>query len=251
MRKIIFIFFAASFFFLFLKNTVNAQFTPSISDVALPGVSCGNMDSKVVSEQKCCYNKPLDGKFLDYGPPLNVVTDFINGILKDVLTPLLQMQRQTIVQPCATGTPSTPGNPGDPSCKCVKSPDVPLTALVQLCDSITSRDEKNACLSCIGGTDGSGAVGVWTGLGCIYTNTGEFIKKTVFGTMIGLAGVIALLCIMYAAFTLQTSRGNPEKIKKAQELLTSCIMGLMLVIFSVFILKLIGVDILKIPDFIK
>ena len=38
-------------------------------------------------------------------------------------------------------------------------------------------------------------------------------------------------------------------LKKAQELITSCIMGLMLIIFSIFILRLIGVDILKIPGF--
>jgi len=68
---------------------------------------------------------------------------------------------------------------------------------------------------------------------------------------IGLAGLIALLCIIYAAFMIQISSGNPERIKKAQELLTSCIMGLMLIIFSVFILRLIGVDILKIPGFTK
>ena len=40
-----------------------------------------------------------------------------------------------------------------------------------------------------------------------------------------------------------------EKIKKAQDLLTSCIMGLMLIIFAVFILRLVGVNILRIPGF--
>jgi len=49
---------------------------------------------------------------------------------------------------------------------------------------------------------------------------------------------------------MQSSQGNPEKLKKAQEMITSCIMGLMLIIFSVFILKLIGVNILKIPGFL-
>ena len=95
----------------------------------------------------------------------------------------------------------------------------------------------------------SGTVGVWTGIGCVYTDTKAFIEKTVFGMGIGLAGVLALLCIIYSAFMMQSSQGNPEKLKKAQEMITSCIMGLMLIIFSVFILRLIGVDILNIPGF--
>jgi len=86
-------------------------------------------------------------------------------------------------------------------------------------------------------------------MGCVYTDTKDFIEKTVFGLGIGLAGGFALLCIIYAAFMMQSSQGNPEKLKKAQELITSCIMGLMLIIFSVFILRLIGVSILKIPGF--
>ena len=77
----------------------------------------------------------------------------------------------------------------------------------------------------------------------------RFIEETIFGLGIGLAGMVSLLCIIYAAFTMQSSQGNPEKIKKAQELLTSCIMGLILIIFSVFILRLIGVSILRIPGF--
>jgi len=92
--------------------------------------------------------------------------------------------------------------------------------------------------------------GYWSGMGCIYfSNWQTFFEKNVFGLLIGLAGIISLFCIIYAAFQIQTSSGNAEKVKKAQELLTSCIMGLMLIIFSVFILKLIGVDILKIPGF--
>ena len=91
--------------------------------------------------------------------------------------------------------------------------------------------------------------GVWSGIGCVKTNVREFIQDTLFRLGIGLAGGLALLCIIYSAFMMQTSQGNPEKLKKAQEMLTSCIMGLMLIIFSVLILRLIGVDILKIPGF--
>ena len=80
-------------------------------------------------------------------------------------------------------------------------------------------------------------------------NLQEFIEKTILGTGVGLGGGISLLCIMFSAFQMQTSAGNAEKLKKAQELLTNCIIGLMVIIFSVLILKIIGVDILRIPGF--
>ena len=79
-------------------------------------------------------------------------------------------------------------------------------------------------------------------------NFKSIIEETVFGIGVGLAGGFSLLCIIYAAFMMQSSEGNPEKLKKAQEMITSCIMGLMLIIFSVFILRLIGVNLLKIPE---
>jgi putative Mn2+ efflux pump MntP len=63
----------------------------------------------------------------------------------------------------------------------------------------------------------------------------------------GLAGIIAIGCITFAAIQFQLSQGDTEKIKKARELMTSCIMGLILIIFSVFILRVIGVDILQLP----
>ena len=43
-----------------------------------------------------------------------------------------------------------------------------------------------------------------------------------------------------------TSAGNPDKLRAGQELLTSAVSGLILLIFSVFILRTIGIDILGI-----
>jgi len=48
-----------------------------------------------------------------------------------------------------------------------------------------------------------------------------------------------------------TSRGDPNQLKAGQELLTSAISGLLLLIFSLVILRIIGVDILNIPGFSK
>ena len=46
-----------------------------------------------------------------------------------------------------------------------------------------------------------------------------------------------------------TATGDPKRIQAGQELLTSAIGGLILLIFSVFILKFIGVDVLGLCKF--
>ena len=89
----------------------------------------------------------------------------------------------------------------------------------------------------------------WSGIGSVYTDLPSFINKNLFGIFLSLAGILTLLCIIYSAFILQTSSGNPERIKKARQYLTSCITGLLLIIFSIFILRVIGGDIIKIPGF--
>jgi len=55
--------------------------------------------------------------------------------------------------------------------------------------------------------------------------------------------------MLYAGFMVMTASGNPERLKAGQELLTSAIAGLILLIFSVFILRFIGVDILGLDAF--
>jgi hypothetical protein len=135
-----------------------------------------------------------------------------------------------------------------PNCTCI---DPNTRGLNKLSDILCARhlinsnnEEKLSCYSCF--KNG----GYYSALGCVYfTDWQTFFEKNVFRLLVGLAGLVALLCIVYAAIQMQLSKGNAEKIKKAQELLTSCIIGLMLILFSVFILRVIGVDILRIPGF--
>lgn len=135
-------------------------------------------------------------------------------------------------------TPSDKNNPN--SCLCL---DKKLENISRLCLMVNSGEQAE-CLSCV--TDKKG---IWTALGCVESNMSQFLSNFILKWGIGLGGGFALLCIIYAAFMIQSSQGNPEKLKKAQEMITSCIIGLMLIIFSVFILRLIGVNILKIPGF--
>lgn len=66
---------------------------------------------------------------------------------------------------------------------------------------------------------------------------------------VGIGGGIAFLLIVYAGFMIMTSAGNPERLKAGQELLTSALSGLILLIFSVFVLRFIGIDILGLGAF--
>ncbi len=96
----------------------------------------------------------------------------------------------------------------------------------------------------------AGKTQVKTALGCIPTDPSAFIGF-ILTIGIGLAGGIAFLLILFGGFQILTSAGNPEQLNAGKELVSSAIAGLLLIIFSVFILRIIGVDILGIPGFTK
>ena len=87
-----------------------------------------------------------------------------------------------------------------------------------------------------------------TAVGEISVDPFEFVKS-LMSILLSLAGGIAVLLIIVSGYRLMTSQGNPEAVKAAQEQLTSAIVGLLFIIFSLVILQVIGVDILKIPGF--
>ncbi|OGY08128.1 MAG: hypothetical protein A2782_03900 [Candidatus Blackburnbacteria bacterium RIFCSPHIGHO2_01_FULL_43_15b] len=88
-----------------------------------------------------------------------------------------------------------------------------------------------------------------TALGCIpIRDTNQFVGWFLKWAL-GIAGGVAFLLIIFAGFQIMSSTGNPDKIQGGKELLNAAISGLILIIFSVFLLKLIGVDILGLPGF--
>lgn len=91
--------------------------------------------------------------------------------------------------------------------------------------------------------------GINTALGCISIDNWDSLVETILKFAIGISGGIAFLLMVMAGFMIMTSRGDPKRLSAGQELLTSAIMGLLLLIFSVFILKIIGVDLLGIQGF--
>ncbi len=88
-----------------------------------------------------------------------------------------------------------------------------------------------------------------TAIGCIPIDTGQEFISFILRWAIGIAGGIAFLLILFAGFQIVTSSGDPKRLQSGRELLTAAIAGLMLLILSVFILRLIGYDLLGLPGF--
>lgn len=172
---------------------------------------------------------------------------FFGSQLNDKTLTLGKIKTQLAqMPPCLEGLEPN-GVPGSSSCTCgVK---LPTDELIRFCGHITTNEEQQKCKDCLtGGTNEIGK-GVWTGVGCVNISDESSFIQNLLGLGVSLGGGLSLLCLMYASFTFQRSAGNPEAIKKSRELITSCIMGLLLIIFSVFILRLIGYTILRIPGF--
>jgi len=95
-------------------------------------------------------------------------------------------------------------------------------------------------------TTSNGGQGTNTALGCIPIESGSF-TTWILQNLFGIAGGIAFLLMVYGFILIATSGGDEKKMAGAKETITSAIVGLLVCIFSVFILRLIAVNILHIP----
>lgn len=122
------------------------------------------------------------------------------------------------------------------------TPKIQIPNLKPLCDQLDDK-YKSDCWVCQQKGE------IWSAIGCLPTDFSALVNKYVFTTGVGLAGGIAFIYFLYGAFLILTSSGNAEKMEEAKQIITSSLAGLILIIFSVFLLKTIGVDILKLPGF--
>lgn len=248
-RIVIIVAFFLAVLFLLQQRSMAQGIIPSMQQ---PGMTCGNPNT-TGDPQKCCKSPIITPGAVNLGSPILDALYYVMKPLTDRTSNAIIQQQKTIdTKPCVEGVPSTPGDINNDACICIlAAPVVPISAFEKACENIGSSSklggspspEQGSCKSC------AASGGVWTALGCFNGNLSDFVTKNIMQTGVGIAGGISLLCIMFAAFQMQTSGGNAEKIKKAQELLTNCITGLMVIIFSILILKIIGVDILRLPGF--
>lgn len=101
--------------------------------------------------------------------------------------------------------------------------------------------------------------GVWTAVGCIpfedpsspdNPTAGITAMLRSFITIgLGIAGGVVVLMVLAGSFLLSTSQGDPKRVEEGKSLISSAVIGLLFVIFSITILRFIGVNILQIPGF--
>lgn len=97
---------------------------------------------------------------------------------------------------------------------------------------------------CIHGKSDSG---INTAIGCINANDPYALVTTILRIATGLGGGLALALILYGTFIVTTSAGMPDKLKAGGEIITSAVIGLIFILLSVFLVNLIGINILGIP----
>lgn len=86
-----------------------------------------------------------------------------------------------------------------------------------------------------------------TAIGTILTQPGAFVEA-IMKLVVGVSGGIALLMLIIAGYNILTSAGDPQKLAAGKEIIVSVITGIILIVFSMVILKAIGVDLLGLPS---
>jgi len=107
------------------------------------------------------------------------------------------------------------------------------------CKGFTNQTEKTACLACLKGHLSR----VYSSLGCIDTEMNALIIR-IFQIGIGIVGAIGVFRIMQAAILRQSA--DPAKIQESWDIITSVIIGLVVLLGSIIILRVIGINVLGI-----
>lgn len=130
----------------------------------------------------------------------------------------------------------------------VNETDLSVSPAFGLCEQIADSDKRAQCNACFTGGGSLGGAGLWTAIGCIPTQAGGIIK-TLIQISLGIGGGITLLLILAGAFKLSVSQGDPKAVEEAREQITSAVIGLLFIIFSITILRFIGIQVLQVPGF--
>lgn len=95
----------------------------------------------------------------------------------------------------------------------------------------------------------SDGISVNTAIGCLTAGDPKILISQLLGWGVVVGIGIAFLMIIFAGFQIATASGDPKRVKAAQELITSAISGLLLIVFSILLLNFIGFQLLRLPGF--
>jgi len=107
------------------------------------------------------------------------------------------------------------------------------------CKAFIDTSEAQACLDCLKGH----ASRVYSSLGCIDTEQNALIIR-IMQIGIGIVGGIGIFRLMQAALLRQTA--DPAKIQESWDIISSVIIGLIILLGSIVILRVIGINVLGI-----
>ncbi len=97
----------------------------------------------------------------------------------------------------------------------------------------------------------------YTMIGCLTTNLSSFTQagaaaspiQTLLNIIFTLAGGIAFLYIIYGSFIILTSRADITRLNYGRRVLIGAVVGLLFCLGAIFLVRLIGIQILQIPGF--
>ncbi len=81
-------------------------------------------------------------------------------------------------------------------------------------------------------------------IGCIPISSSDAFASFILKWILGIGSGVAFILLIYSAILIITSSGDPKRLQAGQEMLGATISGLLFMIFSVFILRIVGVNIL-------
>lgn len=109
-------------------------------------------------------------------------------------------------------------------------------------------DKCHQCLYDAYGNEATGSY--YTVLGCIATQPQAFVQS-ILSIVFGISGGIAFLAVLAGSGIVLTSAGSPERLQTGKDMIVSALFGILLILFSVFLLNFVGYDILRIPGLKK
>jgi glucose uptake protein GlcU len=83
---------------------------------------------------------------------------------------------------------------------------------------------------------------------CIPDNPSGFATEF-YGIGLSIIGGLALIYLIYGAYVLMISRGNPGDVRKGRSYIFYAIAALLLAIFGYVFIEVVFIDILHIPGF--